>query len=294
MVRIPSTQALRALDSFARHRSVWQAASELNLTRSAVSHQLRLLERDLGFRLLNRVGTRVELTPQGRAYADDVRQALAAIAGSASRNAGRGVSGPLTVSSTAGFASAWLCPRIGRFRATCPDVALSIVTPRRVDDVSNPEADVFVAFGRAGLDGAELLREVAFTPLCSPALINRLGGLSDPADVLRAGLLHLHDTADWRGWFRLARLDEADAAAGIAFSDVNLVYAAALGGQGIAMGDEFICHEAMVAGRLVRPFDLAVPSAQAYRLLVPPARAGNPAVEAFCRWLRSELSDSPA
>ena len=65
MTRVPSTQALRALESFARHGTVWQAADELNLTRSAVSHQLRLLERELGFRLLNRVGTRIELTPQG-------------------------------------------------------------------------------------------------------------------------------------------------------------------------------------------------------------------------------------
>jgi len=72
MSRIPSTQALRALESFARHGTVWQAADELNLTRSAVSHQLRLLERDLGFRLMNRIGTRVELTPQGVAYAADI------------------------------------------------------------------------------------------------------------------------------------------------------------------------------------------------------------------------------
>ena len=65
--------ALRALESFARLGTVWQAADELHITRSAVSHQLRLLERDLGFRLMNRVGTRAELTPQGKAYAEDVR-----------------------------------------------------------------------------------------------------------------------------------------------------------------------------------------------------------------------------
>ena len=89
-MRIPSTQALRALVSFARHGTVWQAADELNLTRSAVSHQLRMLERDLDFHMLNRVGTRVELTTQGQSYADDVRQALLAISGSAARNIGRG------------------------------------------------------------------------------------------------------------------------------------------------------------------------------------------------------------
>ena len=71
MKRIPSTQALRALDSFTRHGSVWKAADELNLTRSAVSHQLRLLERDLGFQLLSRVGTKIELTEQGLGYALD-------------------------------------------------------------------------------------------------------------------------------------------------------------------------------------------------------------------------------
>ncbi len=147
MARIPSTQALRALESFARHGTVWQAADELNLTRSAVSHQLRLLERDLGFRLLNRIGTRIELTPQGLAYSEDVRRALSAIAGSAARNAGRGISGALTVSSTAGFAASWLCPKIGRFRSTFPDVALSVVTPRRLDDVSNPDVDLFISFG---------------------------------------------------------------------------------------------------------------------------------------------------
>ena len=45
-MRIPSTQAMRALESFARLGSVWQAAEEINLTRSAISHQLRQLERD--------------------------------------------------------------------------------------------------------------------------------------------------------------------------------------------------------------------------------------------------------
>ena len=75
-MRVPSTQALRALDAFARHGSVWRAAEELRLTRSAVSHQLRFLERDLGFDLLKRAGKGVSLTPQGQRYAAEVRKAL--------------------------------------------------------------------------------------------------------------------------------------------------------------------------------------------------------------------------
>lgn len=291
MARIPSTQALRALESFARHGTVWQAAEELNLTRSAISHQLRLLEGDLGFRLMTRVGTRAELTPQGRAYAEDVRRALSVIVGSASRQAGRGVAGTLTISCTPGFASTWLCPKVGRFRDTCPDVMLSLVTPRRLDDVSNPDADLFIVFGRGNQPEmeVELLKEVEFTPLCSPALLNRLDGLPDPAAVMQANLLHLGEFEDWEAWFRLAGLPETAARTGQRFSDMNLVYAATLASQGIAMGDEFICQEAMAQGILVRPFDLAIQSPRSYYLIVPPEKATNPTVIAFRNWMADEL-----
>ncbi|WP_284164225.1 LysR substrate-binding domain-containing protein [Frigidibacter sp. SD6-1] len=292
MARIPSMQALRALDSFARHGTVWQAADELHLTRSAVSHQLRLLERDLGFRLMDRIGTRVELTPQGLAYAEDVRRALSALAGSAQRQAGRGLTGTLTVSCPPGFASSWLCNKLGRFTDRAPDIALSIVTPRRLDDVTNPDVDVFVSFGLGAHQGMEieLLKEVEFTPLCSPAYLNRLGGLDGPEDLRDATLLHLFSHEDWMRWCDLAGLGEEAGRAGILFQDMNLVYAAVLASQGICMGDEFICHAAMASGALIRPFDLAIRSPRAYYMVVPETKAGTPPVMAFRDWLREELT----
>lgn len=295
MKRIPSTQALRALDAFARLGTVWQAADELRLTRSAVSHQLRLLEQDLGFPLTSRKGTRLDLTPQGLAYAADVGRALAALAGSASRNASRGIGGELTVSCTPGFATAWLCPRLGSFARAFPDISLSLTTPRRLDDVSNPEADLFIAFGTGlapGMEGA-LLREVAFTPLCSPVLLNRLD-LDRPEALASATLLHLGDRGDWANWFRHAGLALAPGQAGLVFSDMNLVYAAALAAQGVAMGDEFISAEALATGQLVRPFDLSIPAGRGYYLALPPDRAEKPAVLAFRNWLAGELPPAPA
>lgn len=292
MSRLPSTQALRALDAFARLGSVWQAAEELHLTRSAVSHQLRLLERDLGFPLTSRRGTSLDLTPQGAAYAADVARALAAIAGSASRNAARGLAGSLTISCTPGFATAWLCPRLGQFARAFPEVTLSLLTPRRLDDISNPEVDLFIAFGAPEAPDmeAELLKDVAFTPLCSPILLNRIGGLDSPQALLAATLLHLGDTADWAAWFRAAGLPPQSARGGLIFSDMNLVYAAALAAQGVAMGDEFISASALASGQLVRPFDLSIPSGRGYQLILPRAKSGNPATEAFRNWLRAELA----
>lgn len=293
-MRIPSTQALRALDSFARHGSVWRAADELHLTRSAVSHQLRLLERDLGFDLLQRIGKGVALTPRGQRYAADVRKALTVLGDAGAQNSGAGVGGSFGISCPPGFASMFLCTHIGEFQQMYPDVALSVLTPRRLDDVSNPEADAFIAFGVGNWPNraVELLCEVHFTPLCSPTLLNKIGGFSKPADVLRANLLHLSDTEDWARWLALSKVENPDTEGGIFFSDMNLVFSAAIAGQGIALGDELTGRRALSEGRLVKPFEASVPSPRAYYLVFEHAKAGHPVLNAFSDWLRAKLSES--
>jgi LysR family glycine cleavage system transcriptional activator len=255
-----------------------------------------LLERDLGFQLLSRVGTKIELTEQGLGYALDVRKALNTIAGSAVRHANRGVSGSINVCCTPGFASSWLCSHISSFRETHPDVKLSISTPVRLDDVSDPDVDVFISFGTGYWPdmNVELLVEVEFTPLCSPVLINKTLGLSDPADIRKTCLLHLVDDDDWEEWLTSAGVDPAFAQTGITFSDMNLVYAAAMTGQGIAMGDEFICRNAMASGTLVRPFDINIKSKRAYYLVVSEAKADNKTVVAFSDWLKEEVMKNEA
>ncbi len=293
-MRIPSTQALRALDSFARHGSVWRAADELHLTRSAVSHQLRLLERDLGFTLLERVGKGVALTPRGRRYAGDVRRALTVIGDAAGHQPGEGIGGALTISCTPGFASLWLCTHIGGFVSAYPDIALRIVTPRRLDEVNDPQVDGFVAFGDGNWPNraVEHLCDIEFTPLCSPALLNQLGGLTRPGDVLRANLLHLVDFEDWTRWLALTGVDNPDPECGIVFSDMNLVFSAATAGQGIAMGDELTSAKALAEGRLVRPFDIAIKSTRSYFLVSEHAKRDHPGLAAFRTWLTANLGEA--
>ena len=292
-LRVPSTQALRALEAFARHGSVWQAAEELHLTRSAISHQLRFLEQDLGFDLLKRAGKGVALTPQGKRYAAEVRRALTLLGDAAVQYGDKGIRGALTVSCTPGFASLWLCTHVGEFKQLYPDVGLRVVTPSRLDDVSNPDVDTFIAFG----DGhwprcsVELLSQVEFTPLCSPVLLNQIGGLGEPRDMFRSHLLHLDDHDDWVRWFTAAGV-VPDLDRGIIFSDMNLVLAAASAGQGIAMGDELTCRQALDTGRLVRPFELGIRSSRAYYLVMEHHRSGNPAIHAFSDWLKSRLAQT--
>jgi LysR family glycine cleavage system transcriptional activator len=292
--RIPSIQALRALDAFARQGSVWKAAEEVGLTRSAVSHQLRLLERDLGFELLRRVGKGVGLTARGRRYVNSVRKALALIGEAAMAGEESGVSGPFVISCTPGFASLWLCTHIGEFFARYPDVAIRLLTPRRLDEAANPEADVFIAFGDGNWPNrtVELLSEVSFAPLCSPVLLNRAGGFSAPADLLKVPLLHLAAFDDWSRWFALAGVELPDPEAGIIFSDMNLLLAATAAGQGVALGDALTCGRSLAEGTLVRPFDLAFRSTRAYYLVMEPQKAESAVARAFTEWLHNRLAET--
>lgn len=297
--RLPSMPALRALEAFARHDSVWQAADELHLTRSAVSHQLRLLERDLDFPMLEREGSRVALTPQGRAYAGEVARALSILSGAGARQQARGgIGGSVTVSVTPGFGAAWLAPRIAGFAARHPAVALHVVAPHRLDDCGQPGVDLFIGFlplaedmRRDGMR-VRVIAPVGFTPLCSPTLIE--GRHVDPALIAAAPLLHLRSRRDWGRWFALAGQDMPDRP-GLVFSDVNLMVSAALAGQGVLLGDMFSCGPWLAAGQLVAPSPVLLPSGHGYALMVPMGRAqDSPAVAAFLNWLEEELDNEGA
>ncbi len=243
---------------------------------------------------MQRVGKGVTLTPRGRRYALDVRKALTVLGDAADQHGSKGVGGSFAVSCTPGFASLWLCTHIAAFQDAYPDVALSIMTPRRLDDVTNPEADVFIAFGIGNWPNhaVDLLCEIEFTPLCSPSLLNRLGGLAKPQDLLRANLLHLGDFEDWSRWFAATGVENPDPEAGIVFSDMNLVFSSAIAGQGIAMGDELTSRKALDEGRLVRPFETAIKSPRSYFLVTERTKTDLPIVKAFSAWMKSRLAES--
>jgi LysR family glycine cleavage system transcriptional activator len=287
---------LRAFDAVARLGSVTRAAQELNLTRSAVSHQLRFLEDELGFALIEREGRGVILTSRGEAYAREVRKALQTLSDARIRSADSALTGRLVISCAPGFASFWLCAEIGAFQSQHPQARISVVTPKRFDDVSAAGIDVFIAFGRDEWGGKwfEMLASLHNTPVCSPSLINACGGLAEPNDIAKATLLHLSDHGDWTQWLMAAGAHDVDPAQGIVFSDMHLVIAAALAGQGIAIGDPIIAGGALSAGRLVRPFPLAIRAPSSYYLVTDRGRMKQPLVRAFRAWIKSRLAATAA
>jgi len=286
--RIPPLHALLALDAFARLGTVWEAAEELGITRSAVSHRLAMLESSLGFPLAARSGKGVALTPRGKRYAANIRKSLALLAEAHVEDAGKAIEGELCISSTPGFASMWLCNHIGSFHEQYPDLALQIVTGRELDEASDRDADLSIVFGEGNWPRhtVQHLYDVEFLPLCSPALQNMHGGLSQPADVRRHPLLHLRQTDEWRQWLAASLVDLPEQS-GVIFSDLMLVQTAAISGQGIMMGDEITCAGALAAGQLVAPFSTKIKARGGYYLLRSRQKRPTPAMLAFTRWLNA-------
>jgi LysR family glycine cleavage system transcriptional activator len=287
--RIPPIHALKALDAFARLGTVWEAAEELGITRSAVSHRLAMLESIVGFEVASRSGKGIALTPRGKRYAHDVKRSLALLTEAHEEGSSKPVEGSLRISSTAGFASMWLCNHIASFQTEYPNLCLQIITSRELDEAADRDVDLFIAFGEGNWPKhtVQHLYDVDFLPMCSPALQNMQGGLNQPADVLRFPLLHLQQWDDWRKWLAASGIDFPQRGSGIIFSDMMLVQTAAIAGQGIMMGDEITCAGALAAGQLVSPFSTKIKSRGGYYLVRSRQRRLNPAIVAFTRWLNA-------
>ena len=121
-MRFPSMTALRVLDAVARLGSLSAAASELSLTRSAVSHQLRSLEECLGTALIEKSGRGIVLTYRGEYFARETQRALGILNEARRFTDAQEIAGRLCVSCTPGFATYWLCHQIGKFQRAHPQV----------------------------------------------------------------------------------------------------------------------------------------------------------------------------
>lgn len=294
MKRYPSITALRAFESIARLGSVSAAARELNLTRSAISHQLTVLEETLHFPLTERIGRGIGLTLQGERYATEAKRVLTILNEAAHWNEGNEVSGRLSVSCAPGLANYWLCHHLGDFTRQFPKLTLHISAPEIPHETTKENVDIFIAYGN-GTWPDKYVRQlitIRLFPVCSPSFSHRMGGLSNPSRLLKLPLLHLVSHTDWRVWLAANGVNDLQIEGGIIFSDANFVQSAAMAGQGIAIGDNMVSGDALAQGLLIRPFEISIESPRAYYLVADPEKLERPEVQAFIKWLENRVADA--
>jgi LysR family glycine cleavage system transcriptional activator len=285
---------LRGFEAAARRASFALAANELHLSHSAVSHQIKLLEAELGQPLFRRVGRSVVLTDAGNDFARTVRDILQRLEAGVARLAPYQKPSGVILYTTMAFARGFLLSRMAQFRAELPDVDLWLDTSERKVDFKTDEVDILItqAEGVAahGTIDSHLVDDER-TPLAAPTLIARMGG--PPATGAIAGWPLLHDESEvtWREWFaRMGRPSE-DTVSGANFSDHALMIEAAAAGHGAALGSTVCAEPYLRAGVLVRLHGLTFPQS-AYRIFCDLRTYDDDQVRRVYKWFIRECGAS--
>ena len=214
--------------------------------------------------------------------------------------AGYEETGLLTVTSSPTFAAKWLVPRLPRFGARYPDINVRLDTSLGVLDYAREGIDAAIRLGPGGYPGMRVDRifHEVVVPVCSPDLLAGAHPLRTPGDLVHHTLLHvdwgaLRDTSpDWRMWLMCAGVEGVDPTRGPAFTVEDLAISAAVDGNGVALASTHAVANDLKAGRLVKPFELALPTDFCFWLVAPEKTADRPKVTAFREWLLAEAAAS--
>jgi LysR family glycine cleavage system transcriptional activator len=281
---------LAAFRAAAQSENLRAAAESLHLTHSAVSQQIRGLEAALGFEVFTRQGRRLVLNPAGQALQRAVSKVFAELqAGLLAARAAHGSQArTLRVTALPSLAQRWLIPRLPRWQALQPCIALDLHTSHQVVDLAREGFHVGLRVGRGPWPGLvnERLFHSPLIAVAAPVLAHRLIG--QPLQALAEQPL-LDD--GWREWFSQAGLPIAPVVVA-SFNDAGVLLQAAEQGMGVALARELMAGDALLDGRLVRVAaqELDLDAGRDYHAVYPETLRDDPAVRAFCDWLHAEFA----
>jgi LysR family transcriptional regulator of beta-lactamase len=276
--------ALRAFEAAARHLNFTRAAIELHVSQGAVSHQVAALEERLGTPLFRRLPRGLALTDEGHALVPAVADAFDRIGATLDLYADGRLREVLNVGVVGTFAAGWLLRRLDDFNRDHPRVDLRLMTNNNRVDLAGEGLDFAIRFGNGAWHGvhAESILQAPLSPLCSPALAERL---SQPAALARETLLRSYRADEWPLWFEAAGAP-CPSLRGPVFDTSLAMVAAAQAGHGVALAPPAMFADDLIAGRLIQPFPTEIVTG-GYWLTRLMSRKDTPAMAAFRTWLKT-------
>ena len=298
MVRLPPLNALKCFEAAARSGSFSKAAGELHVTQSAVSHQIRQLERWFGMSLFDRQGRQTMPIPKGAELARALAEAFDIMAKACKRLSQSDAGPALTIGVLPSIATIWLIPRLSRFFRDHPEISVKVVYAFHGQRFDFDDVDITILWGRGEWAEGRLTRflEGATIPVCNAAFLEKEGSLVQPQNFVGKPLLHDTDRDGWQAWMRAAGLKHAGPAPGPIFEDFNLLRAAALAGQGMALCPKLLVGDDLASGRLVQLSDITINNDHAYYMIEPSdgQHRHAAAIAKFKGWLSTEAGTVPS
>lgn len=297
---LPPLDLIQGFEAAARTLSFTKAGEELFITQSAVSRQIRGLEDHLGVALFERRPRSLALTERGRILHRAASEFLERLQETTDRLRADGGAPNLTVTTTGGFASLWLIPRLRTFTVLHPDVDVRISASYKTVNLERSLVDVAVRYCKEeeAPEGAIRLFGEDLLPICSPALLTEgPHPLRALADLEHHALLHMEearDLMDWDTWLAAQGHPGLKPAASIRFDSYEGMIQAALSGQGVAMGIGRLVSGLVESGKLVSPFCKTVTGSRSYFVIRSANTRTRSHVQAFVDWLIEEAKTAIA
>jgi LysR family transcriptional regulator, glycine cleavage system transcriptional activator len=297
--RLPQVAFFQGFEAAARNLSFTKAAEELFLTQSAVSRQIKALEDHLGVALFARRPRSLVLTEAGQTLYRVTTDVLDRLQSAVDQLGSVGRTRQLSITTTTGFASLWLIPRLPRFTNLHPDTDVRISATTDMLNLERSLVDLAIRYcppetvpeGTIRLFGEEIL------PVCSPALLrDRSRPLKRPQQLKEHTLLHfdypgaVKSFMDWRTWLSALGLSDLNPMRALQFSQYEQMIQAAINGQGVALGRQPLVNDLIQSGALVAPFKRTIVGSRAYFLIESAAASRKPQVHAFVEWLLDEIT----
>lgn len=289
MRRLPPLSALRAFEAAARYCSFKRAASELAVTPTAISHQIRSLEEYTGLRLFVRQVRHVKLTEAGALLHPVLQEGFDAFEAVFERLARARRREMVAVSATNAFTAKWLIPRVASFHALHSDIDLQLHASDEVVDLADHTFDIALRYGRGPYPG--LNTEVMFTDEYAP-VANPILGVNSVEALQSIPLIHFEWKRDapnnptWENWLSKAGLQLDLSRGHLRYSNEGHAIQAAVAGQGIALLSLALVAEEIAAGHLIQPFGPAI-SGHTYHLAMRADQQPRAATRIVANWLRS-------
>jgi DNA-binding transcriptional LysR family regulator len=288
---LPSLTALQFFDAAARHLSFTRAASDLCVTQSAISRQIRQLEEHIGRKLFHRSKGRLTLTLAGIDYATSVRTLLEQAESKTMQIMRDGAKGPaLTIAVLPTFGSRWLVPRLSEFLRAQPSLQFTIKTYIEPFPFEKSDIDVAIHFGSSAWPAAvsHMLMDEVAVPVCSPSITRE----DDEVRALSCLPLLQHTTRPvaWLELFAQLGLPTTNALYGPRFDHFYMMIQAAIAGMGVALLPRFLVQKELLNGELVEAAPVGLRTDSAYWLVYPESKAQLPMVIGFRDWLLKSIS----
>lgn len=290
-----SLTALRAFEAAARRGSVSAAASELHVTRPAISKQIALLEQDLGLALFHRSGNRIQVTEGGQELFAGLRQAFDQISvttENVARRAGQAQRVRLLVCRD--FAASWLGAHVGGFLAENPGISVEITAEKNGTFRLDEDFDLRIFYGHLGQHQNGGLTERTLCawidmPVCAPSFAKRY---LQPGQLVAAAPQLIDSNYDvWDEWCQHTGFDPGGPRQQkTLFNETTLGISVAVSGGGLAIGDSLLALPLIRMGELIVPFGIGLVSAQTYSLFSSPGAQRSKAARRFEAWLHAAVS----